>query len=275
MLKLVSAAILGLYAATASADLREVDAELVLMVDVSNSASPRELLIQRRGYAEALSSQDVVDAVRNGGIGAIAVTLIEFGGPLLHREILPWTIFDGPAAAHQAETRLKANFGASMDELHNTPIHLRQTSISGALQQGRKSLDANAFAGLRRIIDVSGDGPNNDGIGVVEARDAVLAEGIIVNGLALMVRTPDAEIDPENENLDGYFAECVIGGPGAFVLPVAAWHDFAFAVRRKLLIEMSANPEERFWVEGTLGAGPQGVDCLLGERMRRERESGR
>ena len=264
---LIAAALAG----RAGAEPVEVDVELVLMVDVSRSMGPTEIRIQRRGYAEALASDEVAEAIVSGGIGAIAVTYIEWGSSIFQRAVLPWTLIASKETARGAAQRLETGFEASMKELHDVPYHLRQTSISGAIQHGRRELERNDYEGLRKVIDISGDGPNNDGDPAPAARDAAIAAGIVVNGLPLAAR--GSETDPESENLDLYFAECVIGGPGAFVLPVQGWGDFEPAVRRKLLLEMAGDPDNVWQTEGAMGRQGRAVDCLIGETSRQARES--
>ncbi|MEN0042076.1 MAG: DUF1194 domain-containing protein, partial [Pseudomonadota bacterium] len=139
----------------------EVDVELVLAVDVSRSMSPRELEIQRRGYATALTSPDVIKAIRSGLLGRIAITYFEWAGRHSHRTIIPWTLVETAEDAERIALKLTAQFDPS----------LRRTSISGALRHGAQQFVDNGFTGMRRVIDVSGDGPNNNGGPVVAARD--------------------------------------------------------------------------------------------------------
>ncbi|NNL18198.1 MAG: DUF1194 domain-containing protein [Boseongicola sp.] len=234
----------------------EVDVELALMVDVSRSMSPPELELQRRGYAEALVSDEGLGVVANGFIGKIAVTYVEWAGDGANTVIVPWTVIDGPESAQSVAARLLATF----------PIGLRRTSISGAIHFARTDLQSNDFEGLRRVIDVSGDGPNNDGRPVRRARDAAIEDGLVINGLPLM--TWDEASLWGIPDLDEYYHNCVIGGPGAFVIPVLAWEDFPMAVRRKLVLEL-AGPMET--VMAGFNVEPD-FDCLIGEKIRRERE---
>lgn len=230
----------------------EVDVELFLAVDVSRSMTPAELEIQRRGYAEALSSSAVTDAITGGMTGRIAVTYVEWAGAQSQTVVVPWTLLETAKDAHAVANDLTAFFSDGM----------RRTSISGALLYASESFETNRFLGLRRVIDISGDGPNNQGRAVLAARDAVLARGIIINGLPLM--THDAFNDRWGiEDLDIYYENCVIGGPGSFALPVRAWDQFAQAVKRKLVLEIAGAP-----------APPQdllrrvdGYDCLIGEKI--------
>ena len=234
----------------------EVDVELALMVDVSRSMSPPELEVQRRGYAEALMSDEVLGVVENGFIGKIAITYIEWAGDGANSVVVPWTVIDGRASAEAVAARLLATF----------PVGLRRTSISGAVRFAAHEIETNDFIGLRRVIDVSGDGPNNDGRPVRLARDAAIEAGLVINGLPLM--TWDEASLWGIHDLDAYYHNCVIGGPGAFVIPVLAWEDFPMAVRRKLVLEL-AGPMEA--VLAGYHVDPD-FDCLIGEKIRRERE---
>lgn len=230
----------------------EVDVELALMVDVSRSMTPGELEIQRRGYAEALRSDEVIGAIETGLIGRIALTYVEWAGDKSQRVILPWQTIGSREDAEAVADRLTAEFSASM----------RRTSISGAIDHAVESMKTNGFNGLRRVIDVSGDGPNNAGRPVVEARDAALAEGIVINGLPLMTRE-GLGLRWHIDDLDQYYRDCVIGGPGAFVLPVLEWSEFALAVRRKLVMELvDAKPNL-----GGADSGAQTDNCLIGEKI--------
>lgn len=231
----------------------EVDVELVLAVDVSRSMSDEELTIQRKGYAEALRAPDVLAAVQNGMLGRIAVTYVEWAGEYAQRTVVPWTLL---ATTEHAEA-IAADIAAL-----DTPSQQR-TSISNALLFAADSFDDNGFAGLRRVIDVSGDGPNNHGRPVLRARDAVLMRGITINGLPLMTTDAMSELWGIDD-LDVYYANCVIGGPGAFVLPVLAWDEFAAAVKRKLILEIAARPVPLVRVSATSDTA---YDCLIGEKI--------
>lgn len=244
-------------AGPARADLVEVDVELFLAVDVSRSMSPAELEIQRRGYAEALASDDVVGAIRGGLIGAVAITYVEWAGATSQREIIPWTVISNAEQAQGFADQVAANFDPS----------LRRTSISGALAHAADSIDNNAFHGLRRVIDVSGDGPNNHGAPVLEARQAVLDRGITINGLPLMTRD-GFSARWHLEDLDDYYRNCVIGGPGAFAIPVLSWDQFAEAVRRKLVLEIAGyTPPARIIRAQHRGGDGPAYDCLIGEKI--------
>ncbi len=256
MILLMRAFLLALALATpAAAQPIEVDVELALMVDVSRSMTPNEVEIQRRGYAEAILSNEVMTAVQSGLLGSIAVTYVEWAGSYTQREIVPWTVIQTPEDARAFAEALSQTFAGGM----------RRTSISGAIEYATDSLEANAFTGLRQVIDVSGDGPNNQGSHVERARNAALDKGITINGLPLMTNeglTGNWDIGA----LDLYYRDCVIGGPGAFVIPVHEWNEFAQAVRRKLVLEIAGLPPPAQIIKAQAP-----VDCLIGEKMWEER----
>ena len=231
----------------------EVDLELVLAVDVSRSMSIEELAIQRRGYAEALTSPQVVAAITGGMLGRVAVTYVEWAGEYSQRVLVPWRLLSDEADA-----------AAMADEIRSaTTPGLRRTSISGLMLFAADSFEDNGFNGLRRVIDISGDGPNNQGRPVLRARDVVLARGITINGLPLM--TSDALSSLWGlPDLDLYYTDCVIGGPGAFVIPVHGWSQFADAVRRKMVLEIAAGPVA---LQPLPVSGRPAYDCLIGEKM--------
>lgn len=210
----------------ARAQTVEVDLELVLLVDVSRSMSRAELELQRRGYAEALGSSEVYAAVQSGLLQNVALTYVEWAGS--QQIVVDWRIVTTREDLAQFARQLTAKQDPA----------LRRTSISGALGFAAELIETNAYAGLRRVIDISGDGPNNLGMPVTLARDDVLARGITINGLPLM--TDDGAYSQFNlPDLDIYYQTCVIGGPGAFVIPVTDWPDFADAVKRKLVLEIA------------------------------------
>lgn len=241
------------FATTAAADGIEVDLELVLLVDVSRSMTERELDIQRRGYAEALDSDAVFAAMQSGLLQRVAMAYVEWAGT--QDIIVDWTV---------VETRADlADFAQRLSIRYN--VGLRRTSISEALLFGADMLDTNIYEGIRRVIDISGDGPNNQGRPVTRARDAVLQRGIVINGLPLMTREGTGG-QWQLEDLDVYYESCVTGGPGSFVIPVLQWADFAAAVRRKLVLEMvsAPAPEEVVPIQFAQRAP---YDCTVGERM--------
>lgn len=235
----------------------EVDLELVLMVDVSRSMTERELEIQRRGYAAALQSEVVYEAVQSGLLQSVAMTYVEWAGT--QEVIVDWRLL-------QTREDLRA-FADTLTSEFNPA--LRRTSISEAVLFGAQRIENNIYSGLRRVIDISGDGPNNQGRGVVEARDAVLAQGIVINGLPLLTRE-GLGMDWHLDRLDIYYENCVIGGPGSFVIPVLDWDDFAEAVRRKLVLEMVSNPQAQMVIP--VQATPRDPsDCRIGEKIWQDR----
>ena len=232
----------------------EVDVELVIAVDVSRSMTPRELEIQRRGYAEALVSREVVSAIRNGLLGRVALAYIEWAGE--QRVVVGWTLVRNRAEAQGFASRLTAKFDSA----------LRRTSISGAIDFAATLFEGNGFTGLRRVIDVSGDGPNNQGRPVEAARDDALARGIVINGLPLMTREGMGS-QWHLPDLDRYYRHCVIGGPAAFVIPVLEWRHFPQAVRRKLVLEIAGPVRAPREGPRVVRAAAEGYDCLIGEKI--------
>ena len=229
----------------------EVDVALVLAVDVSRSMDPDEQELQRQGFIDAFRSPQVQDAIRNGMLGRIIVTYFEWSGVDYQNVIVPWTIIDGPEAAMKFA-----------DGLHDSPIgRLRRTSISGAIDFGVKLLEQAGVEPLRRVIDISGDGPNSSGRGVVAARDEAIAKGITINGLPIMLKRPSGFGDMEN--LDLYYKGCVIGGEGAFLVPVRERQQFADAIRTKIIREIAALPAET-QIQKIQADAP--VNCLEGDR---------
>lgn len=233
-----------------------VDVELVLAVDVSRSMSPRELEIQRRGYAEALVSKEVTDAIARGRYAQIALTYIEWAGAFSQREIVGWTLIRTPEDAVAFAAKLTAKFNTA----------LRRTSISGVIDHARTMFNANEFNGLSHVLDISGDGPNNMGRKVVEARDQAVGRGITINGLPLMTRE-GLGAQWHLDDLDEYYRQCVIGGPSAFVIPVLEWEHFPAAVRRKLVLEI-AGQVPKLWRAQVVAQ--EGYDCLIGEKIWQE-----
>lgn len=215
------------WLAGAGADAQEisVDLELVLAADVSASIDPQEAALQRKGYVIALTDLEVIEAIRSGVLGRIAVAYVEWAGT--QRTVVDWTIIEDVASA-QAFTFL----------LQNAPlVSGANTSISGALDYAAGLFANNGFAGTRRVIDISGDGRNHSGRPLGFARDDVVADGITINALPML--RFDSEGRELNPGLDKYYDERVIGGPGAFMVPALGLDAFPAAIRRKLIIEIS------------------------------------
>jgi Protein of unknown function (DUF1194) len=231
-----------------------VDLELVLAVDVSLSMDLEEQRLQREGYVAAFRDAEIHKAIRSGAHGRIAVTYVEWAGPASQSVVIPWTILDGPSAAR-----------ALADKLEAAPIsRARLTSISAALAFSRDLFAASGVAGVRRVIDVSGDGPNNSGLPVPTVRDQLVTGGIVINGLPIMLHVTVSGVF-DLSDLDQYYASCVIGGAGAFMVPVKHLAEFAAAIRRKLLLEISGLPAQFMRTQNSAPADT--YDCLTGEKQ--------
>ena len=235
-----------------------VDVELVIAVDVSYSMDPEEQALQREGYVLALKSTEFLRALREGANGRIAVTYFEWAGQFDQKILMPWRVIEGPESA-----------GAVANELARAPYRrASRTSIAGGLRFAKPLFDNSGYRGLRRVIDVSGDGANNDGPLVVPTRDDVLAAGITINGLPIMLKRPNpATMDIDD--LDIYYEDCVIGGPGAFVIPIREREEFIKATRTKLILEIAGRtPEPR--VVPASAVAPR-ISCTIGEKKWRDR----
>jgi hypothetical protein len=223
---LVAAAALLAAPGTGRADT-EVDVELVLAVDISQSMDEEEQRVQRQGYVSAMLSKEVADAIATGANGKVAVTYVEWGGVGEQFVVADWQLIDGPESAESFAGRLAA-----------APLRtVQRTSIAGALNFAADLFDGNGYRGVRQVIDISGDGPNNQGGLVTASRDSVLQRGIIINGLPLMMKSGGSWY--YLPNLDQYYEDCVIGGPGAFTVPVKSLEGFADAIRKKLVLEVA------------------------------------
>lgn len=226
-----------------------VDLELVVTVDVSLPMDRDEQVVARDGYVEAFRSPEFIDAVTHGQTGRIAVTYVEWSD--VQTIVVPWTLIDSSASAN-----------ALADRLSQAPLqYLRTTSISGDLLFSAGLLDTSGFTSPRRTIDVSGNGPNNDGAPVVTARDAVVAKGITINGLPIDLGRREAVID----NLADYYKECVIGGPEGFLFSVHEISQLPAAIRQKLVQEIAMDPMRDRPTVRLIDA--QVVDCRIGEKM--------
>lgn len=235
-----------------------VDVELVLAVDVSYSMDMDELALQREGYAQAIVSKEFLQALKSGPNGRIAITYFEWAASTDQKIIIPWRVIDGPETAD-----------AVAGEIIKTPIRrASRTSISGAISFAMPLFDESPHRGLRRVIDISGDGPNNNGMPVTVARDAAVEKGIVINGLPIMVKEPSYST-MDIDNLDYYYEDCVIGGPGAFVVTIKDRDKFKEAIRTKLLLEVAGRPPEHHVVP-VAGREPR-VNCMIGEKIWQDR----
>jgi hypothetical protein len=244
--------------ADAGHDGSSVNVELVIAVDVSYSMDMDELAVQREGYAQAVVSKEFLQALKTVPGSRVAVTYFEWSMSGDERMIIPWRVIDGPASAD-----------AVAAEIMETPVRRgSSTSISGAINFATRLFEENPYRGSRRVIDISGDGPNNDGAPVAGARDAAVEKGIIINGLPIMVKAPSlSTIDIEN--LDEYYEDCVIGGAGAFIMTIRDRASFREAIRAKLVREVAGLTPESGIVRAA-GKEPR-VSCLIGEQRSRER----
>src|SRR5246127_2170677 len=235
-----------------------VDIELVLAVDVSYSMDMDELAIQREGYAQAIVSKEFLQALKSLPNGKISVTYFEWAASSDQKIIIPWRLIDGPETAD-----------AVADEILKTPLpRASGASISGAINFALPLFDEDPYHGQRRVIDISGDGPNNNGAPVEGARDTALAKGIVINGLPIMVKEPSYST-MDIDNLDWYYEDCVIGGPGSFVVPIKDREKFKEAIHTKLIQEV-ANRTPAKKVVPVADKEPR-VSCTIGEKIWQER----
>jgi hypothetical protein len=219
---------------------------------------PDEQQLQREGYMAAITSPEFLQALKGGMHGKVAMTYYEWAGSHHLQIIVPWRVIDGPESAD--------SFAADIARARYS--RASRTSISSALLFGAKLFEGSGYRGVRRVIDVSGDGVNNNGPLVTVARDEVLAQGITINGLPIILKRPNPSTMDIGQ-LDIYFEDCVIGGPGAFVIPIRERHQFKEAIRTKLVLEIAGRtPKER--VVPASAAAPR-VSCTIGERLWQER----
>jgi hypothetical protein len=235
----------------------DVDLALVLAVDVSRSMDQDEQRLQRNGYVAAFRHPDVIQAIKDGLAGRIAVTYMEWSGPSYQDVLVPWTIIGD---ASQAEA-----FAAALEKA--PMMRGTGTSISGGLEAAARLFASSGASGGRQVIDVSGDGPNNMGEPVTAMRDMVVGEGIAINGLPIILKTGGIYSQFNISNLDSYYRDCVIGGPGAFMVTVDDTNGFEKAIRRKLVLEISGLPA-RLMSAAEIVPPPSQTDCLIGEKLR-------
>jgi hypothetical protein len=219
---------------TAAAQPVAVDLELVLAVDVSGSIDTVEAKLQREGYMGALASEAVIAAIQSGILGRIALSYVEWAGYEHQATLVDWQVIASRADAEAFVAALAA-----------APLRrARRTSISGAIEYASPMFAANAIESTRQVIDISADGPNNSGPLVSTARDLALAQGIVINGLPIINDRPNPFGLRTMRDLDLYFKNCVIGGPGAFIVVAESFDDFASAVLSKLILEISDSRPE-------------------------------
>lgn len=223
-----------LFLAPAAAQER-VDLELVLAADGSGSIDEREMALQREGYAQAITDPEILSAIAQGFDGKIVITYVEWGGAMSQHVIVPWTLIDGPQSA--------AAFAAALRREPRRAVG--HNSISNAIAFSQKLIEENAFAGHRRIIDVSADSGNYGGMPLALARQNALAADIVINGLAILCREAACSGRPRRMDLEGHFAQDIIGGFASFVITADDARSFAEAIRQKLLLEIAARAREQ------------------------------
>lgn len=244
----------GLGGRAPAAAQEAVDLQLVLAVDISWSMDSEEQELQREGYVAAFRDTTIQSAIISGALRRIAVTYVEWAGQGVHRVVIPWRIIASSADADRFANELAA-----------TPIsRARMTSISSALKFSADQLASSGLTSMRRVIDVSGDGPNNSGAAVTHVRDELVADGVVINGLPILLR-PTASSIFDVADLQSYYEACVIGGPGAFAIPIRERSEFTTATRQKLLLEIAGRPPELIPAQFH-PPGPD-VDCLIGEKL--------
>jgi Protein of unknown function (DUF1194) len=250
-LALAALAALAVPAASAQQEVA-VDVELVLAVDISGSVDSVEAEQQRQGYVAALADPAVVRAIRSTFTGRVAMAYVEWAGAEMQEFVVPWTVLEDEASA--------AAFAAAIAEAPTR--RAMWTSISGAIDFAVPLFDGNGFAGERRVIDVSGDGVNNRGRSVTQARDEAVARGIVINGLPILNDRPQpmGMPTPMEVALDRYYAESVIGGPGSFIVPALGFGEFKDAILQKLILEIAGTtPPGRLAEDGGDPGGPTRV----------------
>ena len=238
-----------------------VDVELVIAVDVSYSMDPDEQALQREGYIVGLTSPEFLNALKQGMHGRVAITYFEWAGASDQKVVVPWRVVDGAASAK-----------ALADEIAAAPYRRSyRTSISGALQFAWPLFENSEYRGIRRVVDVSGDGANNQGPPVTIVRDQLLERGVTINGLPILLKRPMNQ-NMDLENLDIYYEDCVIGGPGAFMIAIKDRDKFKEATRTKLVLEVAGLQPEARVIPASADA-PR-ISCLVGEQMWRYRWGG-
>ena len=245
----------------------DVDLELLLAVDISGSIDEEEAALQRKGYIAAIRSGAVLSAIRSGRLRRIALAYAEWAGEGFQQMVVDWRIVKDEVSAQAFAKALAA-----------APVGVGPyTSISGAIEFAVPLFAANRFRGARRVVDISGDGPNNSGGPVTPARDRAVRAGVTINGLPIMNNRPSRFGFMPMPDLDLYYRECVIGGPGAFIIVAKTFRDFARAIRRKMVLEIAGRrPEDGKKARFVPAAAPRrglrpAPACDVGERRLRQR----
>ncbi len=227
---LFGGALLSPLTTEAASNPEKVDLELVLATDVSRSIDEEEAALQREGTAAAFRSPEIVKAIQAGNLGKIAVAYIDWSIEGLNKIVIEWRVIRDRASAE----------AFSSDLLGAAPTFGNRTSISSALAMATEMIESNNYDGTQKDIDVSGDGPNNAGEQLGPVRDMTIAKGITINGLPIITEGGRFNGPGFSADIDKYYAACVIGGRGAFVVVARGFQDFATAVRHKLILEISS-----------------------------------
>lgn len=234
----------------------QVDLELVIATDVSRSVNTEEALLQREGVAQAFRSAELIDAIERGGLGKIAVAYVDWSTEYINRVVVNWQVIQDRATA--------TGFANAL--MQAPPTWGQRTSISSVLILATALIESNEFEGTRRVIDISGDGPNNFGRSLAPVREDVLAKGIVINGLPIIVAGAEYAGRGYFPDVDEYYQRCVIGGFGSFIVVAKGFDDFAAAMRRKLVLEISElTPEVPVYGQPVLlraAATPGGSEAL-------------
>ena len=235
MIPFVRALLVALVASAAGAQAPvwdDVDLELVLLADATGSIDDTEIRFQREGYATAMADPRVAAAIAGGAHGRIAVAYVEWASARSQDVVVDWMLIDGPDSA--------AAFGAAL--MAPPRRAFGRNAIGAALLKGVAMIESNAHEGFRKVIDLSADSANNwSGPPIEQGRDAALAAGITINGLAVLCRQCDSG-RPVRYDLEAAFRERIVGGPGSFVVTADGGEAFADAVRRKLIQEIAGGP---------------------------------
>ena len=235
----VLAALMATTGWTFTCAAERVDLLLVLAADISRSVDEVKFQLQRSGYAAAFSDPRVIEAIRSGPNGRIAVAFVEWSGPLSQKIVIDWTVIGDDKTARLFGDHLVEASRAFADS----------TSISAGIDFAMTQLNSAPYEGRRRVIDVSGDGDNNRGRDVTAARDEAIAKGVTINGLVILTETPapwnSAHTNPSG-GLANYYRNNVIGGPGAFVMVAENANSFGDLIVKKLIAEIAqAVPTQR------------------------------
>src|SRR3954447_954382 len=251
-------ALLLLALPAAAQDKKEIDLALALAIDISGSIDPDEAHLQRKGYVDAFRDPVIVKAILGGANGRIAVAYFEWSDSWMQKLLIDWTLLDSEGA-----------IAAFAGRLAEAPVSIaRRTSISGAIRYAIPLFGRSPYDAHRKVLDISGDGSNNDGGLVTEMRHEALRERIVINGLPIMNDRPNPFGFPNEADLDRYYLHCVTGGPRSFVEVARNFEDFPRAVRKKLLQEVAAfGPRPDFGI-GQLGGIRDGVRLAQAGRPR-------